>query len=325
MTSPTTARATRAAATAALALILLAGCSEGPKIKEHVGEQALGFEDQRAAIAADPIAFLRESLESARRIKSCTMIFERQERLGLFKRLRESEAIFAEYLAEPFSVRFTWQDGSSEYAQCVYVEGADDNKVLLLPRKGILGLAPTVGRYDPSLGVTFGKARNPITDFGPVRMLERTLDRIKKAEPHGKIAFRVGEEAQIGDDKEPCFHIEITYPEGDEYVCKLHDLYISARTRLPVASRVWLADSEGKFGERTDETLDASYVYSSLKADVDLTASTFVIDRAVLAAQDADDDERSSSDAAGTSAVATTPPVAKTPPVAAGPSDDHPE
>lgn len=255
-------------------LVLAQGCGPPPKAKVSTGNSIIGYEEQRTRIAADPVAFLRESLEAARRLRTCTMTFERQERLGLFKQLQPAESIRAEYRDEPFSVRFTWLNEDSEYLQCVFVEGENGGKVLLLPRKGFLGLAPVVAKYDPSLAVMFSKSRNPISDFGPRRMLERTIDRIEKAKPHGEMKITLRGATEYGPLKEPCFHLELRYPQGDEFPCKLHDLYLNVRTHLPVASILWLPGEN----ERCDETLDGLYVYSGIKSDVELTSKDFVID-----------------------------------------------
>lgn len=258
-------------------LALLGGCAD-PVTKPPDGfELATGFEERRKQIAADPIAFLEKSMAKARKVKAFTTTFERQERLGLIRRLKPIERIYTEYRDKPFSVRFTWLDENSDYQQCVFVENENDGKVLLLPRKGLFGLPPKVGRYDKRLAVLLGKARNPITDFGPRRMIERTLDRIAKARPHGKVTIQVSKSINFngnGKSKEPCFHLVIRYPEDDQYACKLHDLYISTRTLLPVASWLWLPGEQ----ERTDETLDAMYIYNNLDSDIELPPDTFAID-----------------------------------------------
>ncbi len=243
-------------------------------IAATAGPVELSDDERSKRIEADPLAYLHRSLEATRKLKSFTTTFLRQERLGLFKQLHPAETIFAEYRDEPYSVRFTWQDPDSEYYQCVYVEGRDDNKVLLLTRHGPFGLPPSVGRWDPRLGVTFAKTRNPITDFGPRRMMERTLDRIEKARPHGPVKIRLIGLTEIGRSRERCFHLEIRYPKGDRYACKLHDLFINTKTNIPVASRLWLP---GK-SERSDDTLDAQYIYSDIHASDAMTDANFVID-----------------------------------------------
>lgn len=224
-------------------------------------------------IESDPIAFLKQSLAETRTLKTFRMTFERQARLGLFKTLKPAENMVAEFREEPYSVRFTWLDEESEYAQCVYVEGKNDNRVALLPRSGFLGGPPSVANYPIHFAVLFHKARNPITDFGPRRMMERTLDRIEKARSHGDVSIGLDGVKRVGQDREPCFHVKIVYPPGDQYPCKLHDLYISTQTHLPMATYLWLTTTD----ERTPETLDARYVYSHIEPNVALTDADFVL------------------------------------------------
>jgi len=254
---------------------LLGGCAK-PKVEFPTGMASIvGFEQEIKRIRADPIAFIRESSEESAKLTHYTMHFQRQERLGgLIKSLQRIENIHAEFRNTPFSVRFTWLDDDSEYQQCFYVEGKNKNKVRLLPRKGLFGTRPTADDYPPHFAVLFNKTRNPITDFGPRRMLERTLDRIAKAIPHGGVKIVPRDAAEIGPYKEMCFHLELHYPKGDEYDCKLQDLYIHARTRLPVGTYLWITEKD----ERTADTLDAMYVYANLNPDALITDQTFEID-----------------------------------------------
>jgi hypothetical protein len=251
-----------------------AGCAR-PAVNIPAGVRIEGYDEASKRIAANPVKFLEESLEEARKIKAFTATFQRQERLGLLRELKPQENIAAEYRDRPFSVRFTWQDEESEYRQCVYVKGKHDGKVLLLPRKGAMGQPPKTQAYPPSFAMLFAKSRNPITDFGVRRLLERTLDRIAKAEKVGEVSIKLRDPTEIGPDKEPCFYLELRYPAGDPFPCKLQDLYISARTKLPVATYLWLP---GKI-ERCDATLDGMYVYSNLRAVEHLVDSHFKIEK----------------------------------------------
>ncbi|MBI5765409.1 MAG: DUF1571 domain-containing protein [Planctomycetes bacterium] len=257
-----------------LSVVLLAlGCAK-PTVSIPSGVRIEGYEEARKRISANPVGFLEECLAEASKLSAYTLTFQRQERLGILKELKPQENMRAEFREEPFSVRFTWTDDDSEYRQCVYVKGKNSNNVLLLPRNGLMGQPPKVQSYPPNFAVLFGKSRNPITDFGVKRMMERILDRIKKAKPHGEVAIKLCEPTEIGPHKEPCFYLELRYPAGDEFPCKLQDLYISARTKLPVATYLWLS---GKV-ERSGETLDGMYVYSGLRPVEHLADRYFVID-----------------------------------------------
>jgi hypothetical protein len=241
------------------------------------GSLIKGHEKAIKKIAGDPMAFLRESLARTRSLSQYSMAFERQERLGIIPQLRPVEHILAEYRDDPFSVRFTWKDADSEYDQCVYVAGRNDGKVVILSRKGPMGAAPSPQKYPANWAMLFQKARNPITDFGPRRMMERIIDRIEKAKKHGEVKIAVLEPKEIGPAREPCYHLELRYPKGDQYACKLQDLYIHMDKLWPVATYLWLP---GKAG-RAESTLDATYVYASLNPQAELTDASFVLDRVV--------------------------------------------
>lgn len=230
--------------------------------------------DLAAAIAADPVKFLRECLPRTRNLQSYTCTFIRQERLGMFKKLMPVEVMAADYRSEPLSVRLTWNDPESEFLQCAYVAGRDDGKVQTLPRKGLLGGPPAVEKYDPQLGVTFGKTRNLITDFGSKRMAERLVDRIDKAEKLGGVKATYKGEAQVGPNQETCHLIEMRFPEKDEFPNKLLDLYICKKKLVPIATFMYLPGKP----ERCEKTLDASYVYAGIEPAAPVSDERFMID-----------------------------------------------
>ena len=268
-------RRTRALVLAAA--LLGTGCAgqSRPAVLDVGDVSIAGYEKPLRQIRNDPVAFLRQSLAESRKLKTLRTEFLRQERLGgLVKRLMPPEHILVDYRDDPFSVRFTWIDADAEYDQCVYVEGRNQNRVALLPRKGPFGLPASIGNFPAPWGVLFNKTRNPITDFGPRRMMERTLDRIEKARPLGEVKINVPGLAEVGPEKQRCFHFEIRYPPRDEYACKLQDLFIDAETRLPVETRLWLT----RGSERTPETLDAVYRFTNLQPNVEVTDAHFVID-----------------------------------------------
>lgn len=270
----TKARFMRKAIAAVLAAAFFQiGCAK-PAVTIPEGMRIEGYETKLELIGRDPVAYLEKSRETAAELKTFNVNFLRQERLGMFKQLQKQEDIIAEYRDDPFSVRFTWRDKDSEYRQCVFVKGRDNEMVSLLPRKGLFGLPPTVQKYPAEFAVQFQKARNPITDFGPRRMMERVIDRILKARQVGDVKIQLVQATEIGPAKEPCFHLELRFPEEDPFACKLQDLYVNIRTNLPVATFLWLP---GKT-ERCDDTLDAMYMYSGLDPNVELTDAHFVIE-----------------------------------------------
>ena len=103
--------------------------------------------------------------------------------------------------------------------------------------------------------------------------MEKTVDRIEKAAKFGQVRITVLPPRRIGPMREPCFHIELRYPQGDPFRPKLQDLYIHLETRLPVATFLWLPGRE----DRCTETLDAMYQYGGVAATDRLTDADFQI------------------------------------------------
>jgi hypothetical protein len=258
------------------AFMLMCGACAKPTASIPAGQaptKAEGVDTVAKRITDDPVAFLNESLTATRQVPEFTCTFLRQERLGLLKELKPQETILAEYRDQPFSVHFTWQNPDSEYAQAAFVDGKNENKVVILPRKGLLGLPAVPQKFPPQMAVDWGKARNPITDFGPRRMLERVLDGVERAKPYGGAKITLLGPTEMGPAKEPCHHLEIRYPKCEIRTVALQDIYISTKTRLPVGTYLW---HEGK-AERTDSTLDAMYLYTQLDPNVQLSDANFEI------------------------------------------------
>lgn len=248
-------------------LLLLSGCSgaSGPGIRQ--GSVVPGFEAAAHRVAADPLGYIRKTADRAAALKQYKLTFFRQERLGIVPSLHEMEHIAARFRDEPFSVYFKWQDANSEFAQAAYVQGTHADKVLLLPRQGLFGLPPTVQQYGVQDAVTFHKSRNPITDFGLARMMERTLRRMADADRFGGVKLSYRGVETVGRNLRPAHRFEVLFPKQDPYPNKRMDLYVDARTDLPAGVYLWLPDGK----------LDAMYLYEDVDPAVALEAADFAI------------------------------------------------
>lgn len=253
---PAVRRMVRACFTA-IAVAAFAGCT-APKAArpEEASAQAHASPAPPAAASAplrDPLAFLQaaERRTAALRQYRCRLV--RQERLGLFRQLQPAEELTAAFRAEPLAVKFDWIDPKSDFAQAAYLAGRHDDKVLMLPRRGLFGLKPMTARFDPADAVTFGKARNPITDFGVHRMLARTLRRIAESPRYGGCKLRFVARAIVEGRAVEC--VEIQYPAGDPWPNKRQELFFSTEDGMPLGTALWLADGR----------LDARYLYLDLR------------------------------------------------------------
>lgn len=237
----------------AAAAAMSAGCG-APRAQYDLGDLRPGSDEEIRVIAESPMAYLRQAERRCAPLDQYRVTFHRQERLGLIPRLAELERMDAAYRARPLSVKFTWLDSDSEYREALFVEGRHDDKVCLLPRRGLFGLPPAVAQFRPEDAIAFGKARNAITDFGVHRMLVRTLKRIHEASSQGDVSLKyVGRRDLESVD---VYHFEVRYPQRDPYPNKRQDLFFEVARGLPVGTMLWLPSDE----------LDALYFYLNLTA-----------------------------------------------------------
>ena len=126
-----------------------------------------------------------------------------------------------------------------EFAEALYVEGANDGKLRCLRRKGLLGGRPSIQDYPPDFAVTFGRSINPITDFGVARLMQRVLQTLEEAR-----AADAGPEvvyegiAELEYDALPVHHVSLQYPATAPISSLKVDLLFHADTLLPAASYV---------------------------------------------------------------------------------------
>jgi len=219
----------------------------------------------------DPLAILAATRNAAQRIETARLEFHRRERLGLFKSLRPLERMTAVVRERPFSVRFDWLDADSELISCVYVENENDGKVMPHHRRGLFGGPGPVVGYPPNLAVVFQKAKLPITQFGPRRVVGALMERIDAARSWGGIRSRYLGRSRVGPAKELCDHLELIFPLDDPHPAKLVDVHVSVESRLPVMIETWL----GSDGARDASRLDARYIFARIEVNPVLDDDAF--------------------------------------------------
>jgi hypothetical protein len=264
-------RHTRNASTTLMALVFAAlatavgGCAA--QAGWHLGrvEAAAGNAE---TIAADPVAYLEDRLEACRKLRSYTTMLYRQERLGqLIPQLRPTEKVLALYRAKPLSVRFIWLDEDSKYLESVYVADQNDGKQLILERRGLFGGKGNLWTVDPQLAVALAEAKYPTTDFGLLRLMEKSLD--MPADPavrDGLVTYCGLHEVDLTGQQVHLFEIRGT--QSSDY--PLQELMIDAATGWPAGTRLWLDE---------DKThLDAMYLYTQVRPNLPLSPESFTIE-----------------------------------------------
>ena len=256
-------------------IMAVCGCAAAtaPELKTTSKPTNTGS-DNVPLVEQDPVAFLRECLERSRQIQEYTLLLYRQERLGLIPQLQPPEYIRVVYRAAPLSIKMVWTEpDDSEVVESLYVEGKHDNRLLIMPRRGLLGLPPTLGRYRLEDPVVWGKAKRKITEFGLTRMIERTLEAIDRADPQQAATVTYLGIKQLEQLDQAVHHLDIRYPPGSGARHTRQDLFVGAETRLAAGTLLWL----------TGDVLDAAYLYSQLDLTARLGDDDFVIDGAAEA------------------------------------------
>ncbi len=224
---------------AGLAAGLVAGCSAAGRTP--LSPVSAVAASSRPAAAVDPITMMRDALSRCDALSGYTVVFHRQERRGLLSRLSDWERMQVAYRKSPSSIKAVWLNEDSEYAQAVYVEGSNDNKLTVLPRKGLFGLPASPASVDPGAAVQWGKSLRPITDFGLAPMLRRTLGHVQEAQAHGGAEVTYDGVVAMEKMGVQAHHIRVRYPQGFTRADR-QDVYIDVETGYPVATYLWLPD-----------------------------------------------------------------------------------
>ncbi len=234
--------------------------------------------DARAEIVRqDPMGYLERVAERCRSLHEYTLTFIRQERRGLLPRLSPPEHIQCWFRRQPFSVRMKWLDTDIKYGESAYVEGQRDNKVRFVTRWWSPPLLPppAVNRVDVQTPVIWGEAKRPMTDFGLERLMDRTLDSLRRAGDEVVLRYE-GLRALPGSDT-TVHHIHIEYPAA-KFPVPVQELYIDLETDLPAGTILKYASGE----------IDAAYFYRDVRTNVRLTDTDFLLEAERAAAAPAE-------------------------------------
>jgi hypothetical protein len=215
-----------------------------------------GAEEMANLAKTDPVAFLEACLDRYRReVKGYTAIFHKHERIG--GSLNKPEEIDLFFRENPHSVLMLWRKGARLAERSLYVEGENNNKILVRPNGGIRRLAAgDIVEREVNGPDARQSGRYTLDQFGIRKSSERVLSAWKAAKDKGalKVAYKGIEKVPMTGNRS-CYHLHrvCAAPENDGVV--EHTLYVDTETCLPIGSRV-----TGKNGELIGE-----YFFRDLK------------------------------------------------------------
>ncbi len=184
-------------------------------------------------LQSEPLVFLDQCFEKCtKEVRSYTCTFRKRERVQ--GKLRDPERIEIHFRQEPFSVHMHWLEGGGAARTVLYVDGANDGKLLARPK---FPSFMTVSREidGPDAKQT---SRFPISRFGMHKGLEGTLASMHRAAERGALHLKYEgtyKVAELGDRE--CYKLVRTpYDPLEEDDLNELTLYIDKEHWLQVGS-----------------------------------------------------------------------------------------
>jgi len=197
----------------------------------------------------DHVGLLRLCLENYDlNVKDFTCRFIKRERID--GRLGRPQEIEVRFLDRPYSVAMRWRKNAPIGDRALYVEGANDGKMLVRP-KGLLSLVGTI-RRDPDSEQVMANTLRPINRFGFRRSMESLIDVYTKSAVRGHLTTRYAGRKQVAG--RPTVVLE-----------RILSVPIDTELLLPICIEAW--DWENKLTYR--------YIYSDVKLNNGLTSDDF--------------------------------------------------
>jgi Protein of unknown function (DUF1571) len=182
--------------------------------------------------SGEPIAFLEKCLERYdREVKGYTLTLRKQERVGGV--LHPLERIEVAYKDDPPSVFFKWLEGARKALRVLWIKGANEDRMLVLPTLKILGVVSrTLDSPDAK-----ASGRYTIDQFGLRKGMERVLRSWKKVRAEKNLTLEyLGVHRVPETGNRPCYKLQAHYarPEGDGVTDVT--VYVDKETLLQVGS-----------------------------------------------------------------------------------------
>lgn len=215
-----------------------------------------------SVVAADNhrFALLEKVEQSYQSVRDYTAIFQKRERVE--GEWRPEETVFLKF-QKPFKVYLRWLAGAHEGREALYVEGANQNKVLIHESDGIARFFTFL--LDPAGWRILQESRFPFTEIGVGRLIERIALGARKRSSKGEMHLvDLGTNTIKGRE---VFEIEGIIPRDEraEHSFYRSILSIDQGFWLPVRSSIY--DSENR--------LLGTYTYSDLRINVGLGDNDF--------------------------------------------------
>jgi len=204
---------------------------------------------------------LLEKMEAGyEHVRDYTALFHRRERID--GEWRSEEISFLKF-QRPFKVYMRWLSGPSEGREAVYVEGANQNKVVIYEPRGLSRFFTFL--LDPGSWRILKDSRYPFTEIGIGRLIERIGRDARRAWARGELRLvDHGRTKFMGRDVR---QIEGILPQDQRagYDSYRMVLRIDEENRLPVQASLY----------DWDNAITGEYTYRELRLNPELKETDF--------------------------------------------------
>jgi outer membrane lipoprotein-sorting protein len=211
-----------------------------------------------AAFAAEPLEILYSMKDGYNKVEDYSATFVREERIE--GKLKPPEVINLEF-KRPFMVRMNWLKGPKKGRSVVYVQGENQNR-MLVRLEGLIGGFFKLLFVDPHGKMAMRGSRHPITQAGIGNLVDSLVSLTQKAEKAGDLNIKLLGEEVI--DKRKVYLIERTLP-AKKYESPRTLIYIDKELLLPI--QILRFDEGGELYER--------YAYENLRINRDISPTVF--------------------------------------------------
>lgn len=222
------------------------------------------------------ILLLEKGLEQVKDVPNYSATFHKKERIG--GKLSDDQFMTLKLRHEPFSVYMKWLKGNDEGQEILYVEGENDNE-MLVKVGGVSGRMLPAIKLDPTGSIAMGKARYPITTLGFAEMIEQILEfRRSDLTNIENVKCRMLEGQKFDRRECYCFILEYSSPQHSELFRK-SVIYVDNQHSIPICIKNfgWPTESQQELEAQQldDETLSEFYSFSNISFDSKLVANDF--------------------------------------------------
>ena len=185
---------------------------------------------------ADPVQFLGKCIQryDEDNISGYAAVLHKQERMQ--SRLQPSEEIEVCFREKPYSVFFHWLRGTKMADNVLYVQGRNDDKLLVHP-SGLAGRFVKAVARDPDGPEARQSGRYSLKDFGFKKSTERTYRAWEAAREKGKLKVQyLGVRRVYESNDRPCYTLHRSGTKPDEEGVTDVTVYIDKETWLQVGT-----------------------------------------------------------------------------------------